>query len=67
MVGVDDIDLASFLCPPLTTISQSIGEMAALGVRLLLAMLEGQEPTQPRLVIEPVLVLRQSSGPPPSV
>ena len=66
MVGVDDIDLASFLCPPLTTISQSIGEMATLGVRLLLTMLDGQEPSQPRIVIEPTLVLRQSTGPPPS-
>jgi len=67
VVGVDDIDLASFLCPPLTTISQSIGEMAALGVRLLLTILEGQELAQPRIVIEPVLVSRQSSGPPPPI
>jgi len=66
VVGVDDIDLASFLCPPLTTISQSIGEMAALGVRLLFTLLDGQEPSQPRIVIEPLLVLRQSTGPPPS-
>jgi DNA-binding LacI/PurR family transcriptional regulator len=66
VVGVDDIDLASFLCPPLTTISQSIGEMAALGVRLLFTLLDGQEPSQPRIVIEPMLVLRQSTGPPPS-
>jgi DNA-binding LacI/PurR family transcriptional regulator len=65
VVGVDDIDLASFLCPPLTTVSQSIGEMAAVGVRLLLTMLEGQELAQPRIVIEPALVLRQSSAPPP--
>ena len=65
VVGVDDIDLARFLCPPLTTVSQFIDEMATLGVRLLLTMLEGQEPTQPRIVIEPALVLRQSSAPPP--
>jgi len=50
----------------LTTISQSIGEMAALGVRLLFTLLDGQEPSQPRIVIEPMLVLRQSTGPPPS-
>ena len=67
VVGVDDIDLASFLCPPLTTVSQSIGEMAALGVRLLLTMLEGQELAQSRIVIEPELVLRQSTAPPPRV
>lgn len=65
VVGVDDIDLASFLSPPLTTVSQSIGEMATLGVRLLLAMLEGQEPSPPRIVIEPALVLRRSTAPPP--
>ncbi len=64
IVSIDDIDLAEFLYPPLTTVSQSIGEMAALGVRLLLDLLAGNTPQQTQIVIPPRLIVRESTAQP---
>ena len=41
IVGFDDIDIASFTIPPLTTISQSGVEMGRIAANLLLDMIEG--------------------------
>lgn len=62
LVGIDDIDMAAYLCPPLTTVSQSIPRMAELGVGLLLNLIAGETPAQTQLVIEPELVIRQSAA-----
>jgi DNA-binding LacI/PurR family transcriptional regulator len=64
VVGIDDIEFAAYLAPPLTTVSQSIAQMATLGVKLLLDLLAGQEPESSRIVIEPRLIIRRSTGPP---
>jgi len=64
MVGVDDLDIAAFQNPPLTTIRQSINELAVLGLQLLFDILDGKEPKQTKIVMEPVLVVRQSTAPP---
>jgi len=65
LMGIDDIDLASYTHPPLTTVSQSIGEMARQAVHMLLELLEGTEPDQTCVVIEPTLVVRESTAFPP--
>jgi DNA-binding LacI/PurR family transcriptional regulator len=76
VVGLDDIDVAPFLLPPLTTIRQPSAEMALQGVSLLLEMLaaESRAPgdndapavTLPaRVVVQPSLVVRGSSVAPP--
>jgi LacI family transcriptional regulator len=64
IVGMDDIDIAAFQNPPLTTVRQFIGELATLGVQLLLDILNGDEVDQAERVLRPELVVRQSSGPP---
>jgi len=61
IVGVDDIEVAAFQTPPLTTIRQPFTELATLGVQLLLDILAGKELVQPQLVIEPTLIIRQST------
>ena len=65
VVGVDDIDVAAFQNPPLTTIRQSIAELAELGLQLLLDILEDNELSQEQVVMEPVLIERESTAPPP--
>ena len=65
VLGIDDIELAAYLAPPLTTVSQSITEMATLGVEILFDLLAGKEPDPPRVVIEPRLVVRESTAPLP--
>jgi DNA-binding LacI/PurR family transcriptional regulator len=63
VLGIDDIELAAYLAPPLTTVSQSIAEMATLGVEILFDLLAGKEPDPRRIVIEPRLVVRESAAP----
>ena len=65
LVGVDDLDIAAFQNPPLTTIRQSITELAVLGIRLLCDILNGKETRQTNILMDPVLVVRQSTAPPP--
>jgi LacI family transcriptional regulator len=63
IVGLDDIEVAAYQIPPLTTIRQSFAELATHAVQLLLEIIEEGQPSQPQVVIEPVLVKRQSTGP----
>jgi LacI family repressor for deo operon, udp, cdd, tsx, nupC, and nupG len=67
MIGVDDLDSAPFQNPPLTTIRQSITELAVLGLQLLFDLLDGEKPKQTNIVMEPDLIVRQSTSPPPGV
>ena len=64
--GYDDIAYAAFTSPPLTTVRQPAGTMGEEAVRLLLARLDGDESPPRRVVVEPELRARASTGPPPS-
>jgi LacI family transcriptional regulator len=61
VVSVDDIDLASYLTPSLTTVKMFINDMAATAVQMLLDMIEGRPLTEMQVVIQPQLVVRQSA------
>jgi DNA-binding LacI/PurR family transcriptional regulator len=66
MVGYDDIDIAPYTIPPLTTISQTGVEMGRVAARLLFDMIE-QDLNRNEVsdvVLAPSLVLRQSTAPP---
>ena len=65
VVGLDDLTIAAFQNPPLTTVRQSITELATLGARLLFDILGNGEITEVETVMEPILVVRQSTAPPP--
>ncbi len=64
VVGMDDIEVISFHYPPLTTVRQPLAEMAGLGVWMLIDILAGKEPANPQVVLDPALIVRQSTGPP---
>ena len=65
IVGFDDIDIAAFTIPPLTTISQSGVEMGRVSADLLLDLIEGRTngDTPTDVVVPPILVVRQSTSP----
>src|SRR5699024_5198981 len=65
VVGVDDIDLAAYCSPALTTIAQPFTRLGALAVDHVVARLEGHPPQEPDAVPEPTLVVRGSTGPAP--
>jgi LacI family transcriptional regulator len=65
VVGFDDIPLASYLRPPLTTVRIPAYEMGAAAIRLLLAGIAGRP--HPRAVrLEARLIVRGSTGAPPA-
>lgn len=64
VVGYDDIALAQFSNPPLTTMGQPKHDMGALTARVLIArILDPQLPLR-RELLQPQLVVRKSSAPP---
>jgi len=63
VVGFDDIVLAQYVTPPLTTIRQQIYEMGAAATRLLIGILEGTAEER-RVVLDVELVERASVAPP---
>ncbi len=65
VVGFDDIPLASFCSPQLTTIRQPLLQMGRIAAQTLIDQLEGRAEFQSEIVIEPELIVRGSSGPAP--
>jgi LacI family transcriptional regulator len=65
IVGFDDIDIASFTIPPLTTVSQFGVEMGRIAADMLFDMIERADPTHPvdDVIVTPSLVVRQSTAP----
>ena len=62
-IGVDDIEVAAYQIPALTTIRQSFAELATLAVQLLLQIIEHGMPEHTQIVIEPELIKRDSTAP----
>lgn len=64
LVGFDDIDIAEFTVPPLTTIRQSGVEMGRVAATLLLDMIEQQQDRSrvSDVVLTPTLVVRRSTA-----
>jgi LacI family transcriptional regulator len=60
MVSFDDIPVASAIEPPLTTVHQPIGQMAALAVETLLDLIEHPGLGPRRVVLPTQLVIRES-------
>jgi Periplasmic binding protein-like domain len=67
LVGYDGIPEAEYAWPPLTTVRQDFGEAGRRALELLVAQIEGEPRTGTSVALEPELVVRDSSGPPPSL
>jgi DNA-binding LacI/PurR family transcriptional regulator len=64
VVGFDDLPVARWVGPPMTTIRQPLLEMAAAGARLALDLARGEQPAHRRVELATSLVVRQSTAPP---
>jgi len=60
VIGFNDIELASFVYPSLTTIRQPILEMGNLAVKMLLKIIIDNEFNQKRVILQPKLIVRES-------
>jgi DNA-binding LacI/PurR family transcriptional regulator len=62
IVGLDNIELAPYQAPPLTTVAQSLTQVATEGVNILLEVLQGKEHSHTQIILEPYLIVRESTG-----
>ncbi|HTJ72372.1 MAG TPA: LacI family DNA-binding transcriptional regulator [Actinospica sp.] len=66
VVGYDDIPVAAYVTPPLTTVRQPFDTVAGAGLRLLVDAIENPDSDAVRASDPPVdLVVRASTAPPP--
>lgn len=63
LVGFDDIELARFTCPPLTTVAQPKQRIAHMAVDMLLERIEGRRKDVRKVVLQPELRVRASTAP----
>ena len=63
VVGFDDLPVARWLSPPLTTVRQPLTEMGVLAARMLLQLVAGQSLDTSRLELATQLVVRESTAP----
>jgi GntR family transcriptional regulator of arabinose operon len=63
LVGFDDLDIAQFQSPPLTTVAQNSSLMGAEAARRLITRLEGEEDQSILTLIPTRLVVRASTAP----
>lgn len=64
VVGVDDIRLAAYCTPALTTVGQPFTELARAAVASVTARLEDRDDPTRDLIMRPELVVRSSTAPP---
>jgi DNA-binding LacI/PurR family transcriptional regulator len=64
VVGFDDLAIASFFCPPLTTVRQPMRQMGLLAMETLLSLLANRG-AGVTMRVPAELVVRESTAPPP--
>ena len=64
VVGYDDLQLAQWTSPPLTTIHQPLTQMAEAAARLVVRMSEAELESIPRMDLATRLVVRESTAAP---
>jgi DNA-binding LacI/PurR family transcriptional regulator len=61
-VGFDDIKIAPYSNPPLTTVRQPLLKMGEIAARSVLNQIKNSEEFVPEILIEPEFVVRKSTG-----
>jgi len=64
VIGFDDVVVAQWIEPPLTTIRQPLEEMAREAIRAAVEIIDGAEADNSRIELATSLVVRSSTGPP---
>lgn len=61
VMGVDDIDMAQYIIPALTTVSLPKARIGEASARMLIDLIEGREVEKPRILLKPELIVREST------
>ena len=63
IIGFDDIQLATYVAPQLTTISQPLAQMAHAATKILFHKIGHKEAKVQKLIVDSLLVVRDSCQP----
>ncbi len=63
IISFDNINFAAMAGIELTTFSQHVDKMSKEATRLMLKQLENREVKSERVIIEPTLIVRKTTGP----
>jgi LacI family transcriptional regulator len=66
VVGYDNVPVADWVEPALTTVGQPLCDMATVAAQMLLDLARGVEPATSRIDLANELVVRESTAPPKS-
>ncbi|RMG95506.1 MAG: LacI family transcriptional regulator [Chloroflexi bacterium] len=66
VAGFDDIPLAAYVKPSLTTLRQPIYEIGRMTCRMLIDLINGRFSHPPQVLLVPQLIIRSSTAPPAS-
>lgn len=61
VVGFDDIEAVSYTTPPMTTIRQPLEQIAESALNLLMDILDGNTLKTTRVILQPELIVREST------
>jgi LacI family transcriptional regulator len=64
VIGYDNLPVAAWIGPGLTTVNQPLRDMAGTAARILLDLVRGVEPPTSRIDFVTELVVRESTAPP---
>lgn len=67
VVGFDDIREAAYHLPSLTTVRQPMRKIGAMAAEALIERIEGRNGHEAGILVEPELVVRESTGPAPKL
>lgn len=67
VVGVDDVRLAAYCTPALTTVAQPFSELARAAVASVTSRLEDRADPTRDIIVRPTLIVRASTAPPPGL
>ena len=63
LVGIDDIEMASFTTPKITTMRQPMSRIASKAVEALIGSIDAETPGESHVILDAEAVIRDSCGP----
>ena len=61
VIGIDDIDMASYLTPALSTVALPKEQIVEISANLLIDLMKGKPVQTPRFLLDPALVIRETT------